>query len=120
MEEEDFLTPEIMESPDKTRPVLITIICIVGFLEAAYTLKYIFTTSPLHTVYQIIFGAEAIIGFICFSGLWKMKKWSVYLYIGFTAVYLIVMLLLGYWSIYPLIMPVLYIATMLAYFNRMD
>ena len=42
-------------------------------------------------------------------GLWKMKKWAAYTYIGLTAANQIVLLVMGVWSIMALIIPAIVI-----------
>ena len=57
--------------------------------------------------------------FICMVGLWKMRKWAVFVYIGLVAVHQVVMAERGTWIIYTLLFPAIIIAISLMNLSKM-
>lgn len=53
-------------------------------------------------------------------GLWKMKKWAAYTYIGFVTLNQIVLLEMGVWNIMALVIPIIVIDIALAHVTKMD
>ncbi len=70
------------ESGARRRPAVITVICCLGFIGAAFSALNLFTAlagrprSPFHAYYSAV-TAVSLAGFI---GMWRMKKWGVLLY----------------------------------------
>lgn len=66
------------------RPVILTIICILGILWSL--LNFIFVFSPfirkISEVAPAIYGIIVALEFISFIGIWHMKRWGVYLFIS--------------------------------------
>ena len=53
-------------------------------------------------------------------GLWKMKKWSAYIYTGLVALNQVVLLAMGVWNIMAIIIPGIIIVIALTHVNKMD
>lgn len=100
---------EITEKPE--RPASITVICVVGFIGALFAVPLIF--SPLARMigswYPPYLAFSCVVGFVCMVGLWKMKKWAVYIYTGFVLLNQIVLLSMGVWNVFALIIPAIVI-----------
>ena len=68
----------------RKRPVILTVICIVGILWSL--INFIIVFSPfvrkISEWSPAIFGAIVAVQFISFIGIWHMKRWGVHLYIG--------------------------------------
>src|SRR3954466_14369365 len=103
------------------RPVAITVICILGFIGAAVTLPLIFsaTAAMIGSWYPPFLGLSALVGLICMIGLWKMKKWAVFLYTALVVVCQIVLLSTGLWNAFSLLVPAIIIAIAFAYLSKM-
>ena len=111
MEEYNILDQPEQNTNTHERPIIITVICILGFLGAAITIPLIFSelAKSVATWYPFYLAFAATIGVICMLGLWKMKKWGFYLYVALAIFNQIVMLIKGIWSPYGLMLPVLLI-----------
>ncbi|WP_035091036.1 hypothetical protein [Aquimarina macrocephali] len=107
---------------NKKRPTAITVICVLGFIGAAFTIPMIFSdiAGQVGSWYPPYLGLSAVIGLVCMLGLWKMKKWAAYMYTGFVALNQIVLLAMGVWNIMALIIPGIVIGIALAHINKMD
>ena len=109
-------------APPRARPVVVTILCIFGFLGIPLTVWMIFSgaVSGIAPWYPALLGASTVIGLICLIGLWMMRKWAVYLYAAFTAVSQVILFATGIWTPMALIIPVVFVAVMAAYLPRMN
>ena len=107
---------------NKKRPTAITVICIIGFIGAFVTVPLIFsdTVKSIGDWYPPYLALTAVIGLTCFIGLWKMKKWAAYTYIGLVAVNQIVLLAMGFWNIGAIAIPGIVICVALSQIHKMD
>jgi hypothetical protein len=104
------------------RPVAITVICILGFIGAALSIPLIFSSAAANIGgwYPPVLGVSAIVGLICMIGLWKMKKWAVFLYTGMCIVIQIIMFSMHLWTPFALLFPAIIIAIGFAYLSKMS
>jgi uncharacterized membrane protein (DUF2068 family) len=107
---------------EKKRPILITVICILGFIGAAVAIPMIFSdiSRSIGAWYPPYLAFGAVIGLICMIGLWMMKKWSIIVYTAFFVVNQVVFLAMGVWTILALLIPVIVIAIGFSQFSKMD
>ena len=103
------------------RPVAITVICILGFIGVALTLPLLFsaTAAGIGSWYPPFLGLSTAVGLVCMIGLWKMKKWAVFLYTALVAVCQVVLLSMGLWSVFSFLVPVVIIAIAFANLSKM-
>jgi len=121
--EQQNINDQVNEKPDnKKRPTAITVICVLGFIGAAFTIPIIFSDLPgqVGNWYPPYLGLSAIIGFACMIGLWQMKKWAAYTYTGFVGLNQIVLLTMGVWNAMSLIIPAIVVGIALANVKKMD
>ena len=66
----------------KKRPLIITIICVLGLIYAASSIPEIFSDNAVQfgAWYPSYIVLITIIDIACMIGLWHMKKWSVIVY----------------------------------------
>jgi hypothetical protein len=104
-----------------SRPTAITVICVFGFIGAALTIPLIFSDFARHigSWYPPYLAFSAIVGFVCMVGLWKMRRWAVFTYTGFCAINQIVMIAMGVWSIFALLIPGIIIALAFSKLSKM-
>ena len=103
------------------RPVAITIICILGFIGAALTIPAVFlaASSSIGAWYPPYLAFSAVVGLVCMIGLWKMLKWSVFAYTAFVVLNQIVLMAMGVWNIFALLIPAIVNAIGFTYLSRM-
>ena len=89
------------------RPTSITVICVLGFIGALFTVPLIFSpiAQQIGPWYPPYLGFSAVIGLACMVGLWMMKKWAAYTYTGFVALNQVVLLAMGVWNVSALVIP---------------
>jgi hypothetical protein len=104
------------------RPVAITVICILGFIGAALTLPLVFSSAAKSVAswYPAFLGLSAVVGLICMIGLWKMKKWGVFLYTAMAIVVQVVLFSGHMWTLFSLLFPAIIIAIGFAYLSKMS
>lgn len=122
MEEEEILDQTGVSSTNTKRPTAITVICVIGFIGAAFGIPMIFSdvASQIGSWYAPYLGLTLVLGLVCMIGLWKMKKWAAYTYIGLVALNQVVFLVMEVWSIQSLIIPGIVIGITLSHVNKMD
>ena len=113
----------MVQSVSKSRrPIAITIICIIGLIGAVIALPMIFSqpSKDLGSFYQFYLGFSTCVGIVSMVGLWKMKKWAVWLYSGFVIINQVILLYLGTWNFFALLIPGIFIGMSLYYVKRME
>ncbi len=90
-----------------SRPVAITVICIIGFIGILPSILLVFSpqATAIGAWYPPFLAFSTIVGLISFIGLWMMKKWGVYLYAALTTCVQVVLLAMGVWNPFTLIIP---------------
>lgn len=93
------------------RPTSITVICVIGFLGALVAVSSIFSpaSQQIGSWYAPYLGFSTVVGFVCMVGLWRMKKWAAYAYTGFAAFNQMVLLAMGLWNVFALLIPAVFI-----------
>ncbi len=111
-----------MEATVKKRPVLISIVCILGFIWTVFSFPGIFSPAlkKLGDWYPAIFGILVATSFISYIGLWHMKRWGARLFIISFFVKETLLILIDDVSIAGIVLSVLFIAGSLPYYRRMD
>ncbi|WP_448520089.1 hypothetical protein [Rhodoflexus sp.] len=107
------------------RPVIITFICLVGFMSSLFLFYFWYSTilRPYAPGYEgwyrpyIFFSA--IIGLIMMIGIWHMKKWAVYLYILITAIDIFILVYLRTWS-FSIVIKLATLGILLFHFNKFE
>ena len=101
---------------DKTykRPLVLSILCVIAWMGAITSFIYFPRIIPSPALYISLLLVLIITTGVV--GIWKMKKWGLYLY----AVTVIVGSLYGSMTIPTLIFPSLMIIVSLVYYQRMQ
>ena len=68
---------------EKRRPLLISIICIIGFIWIVFTFPGVCSPfmKKIGNWVPALYGFIIACSFISYVGVWHMKKWGVHLYI---------------------------------------
>lgn len=103
------------------RPTSITVMCVIGLIGALLTVPLIFSPAAqqIGSWYPTYLGFSVVIGFVCMIGLWMMRKWAAYTYIGFVALNQIVLLSVGVWNVLALLAPAIVIFFSLKHVSKM-
>lgn len=103
------------------RPIAITVICIIGFIGALLVVPVMFTDIvwQVGAWYPPYLGLSTIIGLACMVGLWMMRKWAAYLYTAFAVVNQVVLLVMGFWTAFALLIPAVVVVIALIYVKDM-
>jgi hypothetical protein len=122
MEQQDVIDQPILELMNKKRPTAITVVCVIGFIGAAFTLPLIFSevARKIGSWYPPYLALASVIGLICMIGLWNMKKWAAYTYTAFVLINQVVLLAMGVWNIMALLIPAIVIAIAMTHLKKMD
>ena len=112
---------EAPSRPANQRPVIITVICVIGIIGALLGLPIIFTgyASEVGAWYPPFLGAACIVGLISFIGLWWMRLWSIYLYLAMFIINQIVLIVTHYWAIAGMIIPLIVLIVGFSFRSRM-
>ena len=122
MEQQNIANQVNEKKEEKKRPTAITVICVLGFIGAAFTIPLIFSdiAGQIGSWYPLYLGLSAIIGLVCMVGLWQMKKWAAYTYTGFVGLNQIVLLTMGVWNVMALLIPAIVVGIALTHLKKMD
>jgi hypothetical protein len=103
------------------RPVLITIMCVLGFIGLPFVAWMIVSgmASQISPTYPVLLGVSSLIGAACMVGLWLMRKWAVYVYTGFAVINQVILAAMSLWNPLALILPGIFIVIMFIYLPRM-
>ena len=108
--------------PTNKRPVIITVICIIGFIGALFSIPIVFTSfaSNVGAWYPPFLGLSAIVGIASFIGLWRMRSWGLYLYLVMFVVAQVVMIAMHIWSPLAPILPIIVLIIGFSFRHRMQ
>jgi hypothetical protein len=103
------------------RPVAVTVLCVISAIGVIFTVPLIFTDAAraIGGWYPPCLALGGIIGAACTVGFWIMRKWAAYLYIAMFVVNQIVMLAMGIWSVFALVIPLIVVVIACVYLPRM-
>ncbi|MCW3104820.1 MAG: hypothetical protein JWO09_3260 [Bacteroidetes bacterium] len=104
------------------RPVLITIVCILGFTWIVFSFPGVFAPSlkKLGDWYPALFGILVATSFISYIGLWHMKRWGVQLFLISFFVKETLLVLINDVSYAGIFFSAFFICSMLPFYKRMD
>ncbi len=106
----------------KIRPVLVTFICVIGFIGVILSFPSIFSpfVKKMGDFYPALFGCLIAANFIAVVGVWNMKRWGFTLFLISSLINQITKLLANNWSITDVILPVLFLGVTVFFYKRMD
>ncbi|HXB12134.1 MAG TPA: hypothetical protein VNZ45_09130 [Bacteroidia bacterium] len=108
----------------KKRPLVITILCIIGWIMVIFNFLDAFSPSvkKLGQFYPALYSLLMCLQFIAFVGIWYMKRWGIELFIvsffGKSALFLF-MNTLSYTS-FTFIISAIFIILLLFFYRKMD
>jgi hypothetical protein len=98
-------------SNKQKRPSSLTFICIGILIGAIFAGQSAFSpiSRQIASWYPTYLGFSAVGGLVCTIGLWSMRKWAVYAFIGLILVNLIVLFIFGNFNVVALMIGIIVI-----------
>lgn len=111
-----------MEAVIRKRPVLLTVVCILGYIWIVFSLPGVFSPAvkKLGDWYPALFGLLVAASFISYVGVWHMKRWGVNLFIITFFAKEILLILINDLSYVGIALSVFFISTMVVFYKKMD
>ena len=111
-----------MEAVIRKRPVLITVVCILGFTWIVFSLPAVFSPSikKLGDWYPALFGLLVAASFISYIGVWHMKRWGVSLFILTFFTKEIILVLINDISFVGIVFSIFFLSSMVVFYKKMD
>jgi hypothetical protein len=120
---DEILDQEPIEPTYKPeRPLLITILCVLMALGVALAIPRIFQNEfeMIGVWYRPYLMISCLITLTSMVGLWMMKKWGIYLYTTLAVINQGIMIAMGFWSFYPLIIVSVLIILLFTQYHKME
>lgn len=116
-------TTTSIQTPEAStrRPVIITVLCVLGLIAAAGNVPTIFTEAARNVGawFPPFLTLSVAVTVGCMIGLWTMRRWAVFVYTGFAIVTLVIALLTGAWNTTAQLLRVAIIAAMFSQLSKM-
>lgn len=114
-----------METVIRKRPLLLTIVCVLGYIWIVFSLPGVFSPAikKLGDWYPALFGLLVAASFISYVGVWHMKRWGVNLFIITFFVKEMILILIndiGFNFYMGFTFSIFFIITMIVFYKRMD
>jgi hypothetical protein len=111
-----------METVIRKRPVLLTIVCILGFIWIVFSLPAVFSPSikKMGDWYPALFGLIVAASFISYIGVWHMKRWGASLFAITFFIKEVLLVLINDMSYIGIIFSIFFISSMMVFYKRMD
>lgn len=105
----------------RSRPVAITVVCVLMLVGALITVPTLFTDIPGRVGYWYppALALSVVVGFVCTVGFWRMQRWAVFSYTIFVGVNQVILLLMGVWNVFALLLPGIVVAVAFAHLSKM-
>jgi len=99
------------QSTETNRPAAITFACTAGFVWAALSIPLIFfsSTKTIGTWYPPYLAFTVLASFASVYGIWILKRWGFYGYITFNVINQIVLISMGMWTLFSILIPAIVI-----------
>jgi len=112
----------VKKQNSKKRPVIVTIICIISFIGTLQVIPLVISESAqqIGKWYPPYMGLSAIIGLISIIGIWKMKRWAVYLYTTMVVINQITGVVMDLWNIMTILFPGIAILAAFYHLKKMN
>ena len=111
-----------MEATVRKRPILLTIVCILGFVWIVFSFPAVFSPSvkKLGDWYPALFGLIVASSFISYIGVWHMKRWGVSLFAITFFIKEVILVLINDVNYIGIGFSLFFIVPMLVFYKRMD
>lgn len=108
----------------KKRPIIISILCIIGWIMVVFNFIDAFSPAAkkIGQFYPALYSLAMCLQFIAFVGIWYMKRWGVELFIASFFAKIILFVFMGTISYTSLtfLLSVIFIIILFFYYRKMD
>jgi hypothetical protein len=103
------------------RPSIITVVCIYLVLGAFILVRGVLSGSIIdgakwYPIYLVVAGIVQVVGAV---GLWTMRRWGAIVVIVFSAVSQIVLVIIGEWTIFSLLIVAVLVGILYSQYSKM-
>jgi hypothetical protein len=116
-------TTTSIQTPEAStrRPVIIMVLCVLGLIGAAGNVPTIFADAARNVGawFPPFLALSVVVTVVCMIGLWKMRRWAVFVYTGLALVALVIALMTGAWNVTAQLVRVAVIAVMFFQISKM-
>lgn len=106
------------------RPVIVSIVCIIGWILVVFSFIYAFSPNvkKIGEFYPAIYSFVVCLQFISFVGIWYMKKWGPNLFVVSFFLKNILLVCMGTFTAGDIVFlaDIIFIIILLFYYKRMD
>lgn len=107
--------------PGVVRPPAITFVCTVMFLGSLFCIQMLLDgqARKIADWYPAFLALSGTVGCICLAGLWQMRRWAPFAYLGLVAFGQITAVVNGFWEAGGLLGPAIVIAVAFSHLGKM-
>jgi hypothetical protein len=111
-----------MQQIARKRPVLITIVCILGFIWIVFSFVGVFNPAlkKMSDWYPALFGLIVAATFMSYIGVWHMKRWGVQLFAISFFIKELALILIEDINPVGIVFALFFLVSMLCFYKRMD
>jgi hypothetical protein len=109
------------QSTETNRPPAITFACTAAFVWASLSIPLIFFSSSkaIGAWYPPYLIFTVAVSYASAFGIWSMKKWGVYAYLVFNVINQVVLISMGMWSLFSILIPAIVIGVVYTHLKSM-
>lgn len=109
------------QSTETNRPTAITFVCTVAFVWASLSIPLIFFSSSksIGAWYPPYLAFTVVASYVSAFGIWSMKKWGFYAYVGFNVINQVILISMGMWSLFSILIPAIVIGVVYTHLKSM-
>src|SRR6218665_1996893 len=109
------------QSTKASRLVAITFVCTVAFVWASLSIPFIFFSGSktIGGWYPPYLAFTVVASYVSAFGIWSMKKWGVYAYLAFNIINQVVLISMGMWTLFSILIPAIVIGVTYTHLKNM-
>ncbi len=110
------------QSTETNRPASITFACTVAFVWASLSIPSIFFSGSklISAWYPLYLAFTVVVCYLGAFGILLMKKGGVYVYLAFNIINQVVLISMGMWTLFSILIPAIVIGVAYTHFKSMS
>ncbi len=103
------------------KPLAIMMVCCIGFINATQMVYMIFSpvTKQIGSGLPLYFTLAAVFSLVSIYGLWMLKKWASWLYVGVLVLNQLMLVNMGLWEITAMLIPLFIVIVLFSNQDKM-